>query len=185
MTKKCNACGEIKALDDFHKHAGGRFGRRSACKECDKKKHAEYYIRNKEECDKRNAAWYMDNKDRHNSRCSERQRLASPEEIKAYKNVWRARNPDAGRRYGHNRRSRENGQKLSRGIGEKLFSMQRGKCACCAASLDDGYHIDHIMPLARGGSNTDDNVQLLCPFCNRSKGAKHPVDFMRQRGFLI
>lgn len=40
------------------------------------------------------------------------------------------------------------------------------------------------MPIARGGSNTDDNVQLLCPACNLKKSAKHPVDFMQERGFL-
>lgn len=45
--------------------------------------------------------------------------------------------------------------------------------------------MDHIMPLALGGTNTDDNIQLLCPTCNRSKHAKHPVDFMQQRGFLL
>ena len=46
-------------------------------------------------------------------------------------------------------------------------------------------HLDHIMPLALGGSNTDDNIQLLRARCNLQKRAKHPVDFMRERGYLI
>ena len=29
--------------------------------------------------------------------------------------------------------------------------LQRGKCACCHASIKRGYHVDHIQPLARGG----------------------------------
>ena len=41
------------------------------------------------------------------------------------------------------------------------------------------------MPIALGGKNVDDNVQLLCAACNLSKQAKHPVDFMQQRGFLL
>jgi 5-methylcytosine-specific restriction endonuclease McrA len=45
--------------------------------------------------------------------------------------------------------------------------------------------MDHIIPLALGGTNTDDNIQLLRAKCNKQKGAKHPIDFMQQRGFLL
>ena len=41
------------------------------------------------------------------------------------------------------------------------------------------------MPLARGGKHEASNLQLLCPPCNMSKNAKHPIDFMQQRGFLL
>lgn len=74
---------------------------------------------------------------------------------------------------------------LSKGLIDKLFKLQRGKCACCGMSLGDNYHIDHIMPLALGGTNTDDNIQLLTAKCNLYKHKKHPVDFMRSRGFLL
>ena len=30
---------------------------------------------------------------------------------------------------------------------------------------------DHIIPVSRGGGNTERNIQLLCETCNRSKGA--------------
>lgn len=42
-----------------------------------------------------------------------------------------------------------------------------------------------IVPLALGGTNTDGNMQLLRSTCNQKKHAKHPVDFMQQRGFLL
>jgi len=45
--------------------------------------------------------------------------------------------------------------------------------------------VDHIYPIALGGTNEGSNLQLLCRFCNRSKGAKHPVDYMQKRGFLL
>ncbi len=67
-----------------------------------------------------------------------------------------------------------------------LLEMQRWKCAVCAHSIKKGgYHLDHIMPLARGGTNHRENLQVLCPACNLSKSAKHPVDFMQQRGLLL
>jgi len=75
--------------------------------------------------------------------------------------------------------------KLSIGIKDKLYALQKGKCPCCKLPLGDNYHLDHIMPLALGGSNTDDNVQLLRAKCNQQKGSVHPTDFMQSRGFLF
>ena len=67
-----------------------------------------------------------------------------------------------------------------------LMNAQRGKCAVCKASIAEGpYHLDHIKPLARGGTNQRTNLQLLCPPCNLSKSAKDPIDFMQSRGFLL
>jgi 5-methylcytosine-specific restriction endonuclease McrA len=48
-----------------------------------------------------------------------------------------------------------------------------------------GYHKDHVVPLALGGEHAPNNIQLLCPACNLSKGARHPVDFMQSKGMLL
>jgi 5-methylcytosine-specific restriction endonuclease McrA len=45
--------------------------------------------------------------------------------------------------------------------------------------------MDHIVPLISGGTNTDDNIQLMRSRCNQQKSAKHPIDFMQSRGFLL
>ena len=34
----------------------------------------------------------------------------------------------------------------------------------------ENLEIDHVVPLARGGSNRLENLQLLCQDCNRRKG---------------
>lgn len=68
---------------------------------------------------------------------------------------------------------------------KELMRLQRGRCAVCRVALaKSGVHVDHVMPLHRGGEHEGANLQLLCPTCNRAKSAKHPVDFMRERGFL-
>lgn len=66
-----------------------------------------------------------------------------------------------------------------------LYALQSGKCACCGAGLGDVYHVDHVHPLSKGGSNWPSNLQLLCKPCNLQKAAKHPIDFMQQKGFLL
>jgi len=75
---------------------------------------------------------------------------------------------------------------LSKEIYQKLFALQKGKCACCRIDLTKiKAHIDHIQPLALGGENSDNNVQLLCQPCNNQKSWRHPVDFMQSKGFLL
>jgi hypothetical protein len=115
--------------------------------------------------------------------------------------VWATENPDRSKElrknyYKNNKvkftqNSIERRSKLAKtgrltvGLEKRLFKLQKGKWACCGDYLGDNYHLDHIMPLALGGSNTDDNIQLLKAWCNLSKHAKHPVDFMQSKGFLI
>ncbi len=55
---------------------------------------------------------------------------------------------------------------------ENLYCKQRGKCAICQIYLFGQFEIDHIKPLVKGGSNSRENLQLLCQKCNRVKGAK-------------
>jgi len=57
---------------------------------------------------------------------------------------------------------------------EALYLIQDGKCNNCGSLFKKGknsFHVDHVMPLAKGGVHKDDNIQLLCPSCNLSKGA--------------
>jgi 5-methylcytosine-specific restriction endonuclease McrA len=45
-----------------------------------------------------------------------------------------------------------------------------GRCLACGSRED--LTVDHIVPLALGGSNTIENVQPLCSVCNGSKGGE-------------
>lgn len=114
--------------------------------------------------------------------------LKNKEKIAAYAAAWGKANPEKRKIHRANRRARkiEGGGQITRGLGERLYSLQRGLCACCGQSLGRDYQLDHIMPLARGGDNTDGNIQLLLAGCNNLKRAKHPIDFMQKvRGKLL
>lgn len=114
------------------------------------------------------ASWNERNKDR----CSEN------------KKKWNKQNKDHKRILTTNRRRKMAGGTISKERIASLLVKQNGRCPCCKTGLEK-FHVDHIMPIALGGTNTDDNIQLLCPSCNLKKNAKHPVDFMQSLGFLI
>lgn len=84
-------------------------------------------------------------------------------------------------------RVRENGGFYTKEDIKFLMDVQRGKCAhsWCRVSLKAGHHIDHIMPVALGGGSDRRNLQLLCPPCNLSKSARHPIDFAQMHGLLL
>lgn len=60
---------------------------------------------------------------------------------------------------------------------EALRIRQEGLCAACMDGLHDGGHVDHVIPLARGGTNFVGNIQLLCASCNLLKHVLLPIEF--------
>lgn len=187
MTKLCSKCGKQKPKIEFGKDSQKRDGLLSSCKSCRNSAAMKYREKNIENERARVATWYQENKERAKS-INAKYRSENKDKEKARKAKWNLLNPDAHRIYKQNRRTLKNqsGGKLSKGLSGRLFKLQRGKCACgCNQPLNDDFHLDHIMPLALGGTNTDDNIQLLRAICNLQKHAKHPVEFMQMRGFLI
>lgn len=212
--KTCVVCQQEKPLDLFtlRKNRHGNLYRVSTCKGCraesaraarknnpdavraaarlcnanktpeQKKRQAEYLTewrsnnkdkislyRPKEVVQKYSKTWYEKHKD----------------SIKAKVSGYRKKNPEKVRALNQSRRGLERSGKLSPDIIEKLMATQKGLCVCCRKKLGKDFHLDHIIPLSLGGTNTDKNMQLLKAKCNLQKNAKHPVDFMRERGFLL
>lgn len=95
--------------------------------------------------------------------------------------------PECSRRHENRNKDRriyKNGQPDLSITLTKLYLRDGGVCKICERSIDfdcdpnsDYYpSIDHIIPIARGGLHSWDNVQLLCRRCNYLKGVKDGVD---------
>jgi 5-methylcytosine-specific restriction endonuclease McrA len=68
---------------------------------------------------------------------------------------------------------------------ELLWEAQKGRCVFCLKPLMGGkYHVDHHVPLAKGGSNDRSNLRLLHKKCNLEKGARDPVEHAQRNGML-
>lgn len=63
----------------------------------------------------------------------------------------------------------------------RLLIRLRNTCAYCPTNLSAGFHLDHVMPIARGGSHSIGNLTAACARCNLTKGALTVMEWrMRQ-----
>ena len=75
----------------------------------------------------------------------------------------------------HRRRLRENNQlgHVTRGIKRIRLEQQGYKCPVCQKGIDyKEAHLEHIIPLAKGGPHDDNNLRVTCKTCNLEKGTK-------------
>lgn len=59
---------------------------------------------------------------------------------------------------------------LSKARRTAIFERDGEECSYCKTKIGP-FHIDHVKPLARGGSNRDDNLCVACAPCNFAKAA--------------
>lgn len=63
-----------------------------------------------------------------------------------------------------------------RWLQDALFHRENGRCALCSTDLTRVFlpnvkiHVDHIVPISRGGTTDPTNLQLSCASCNQEKG---------------
>jgi 5-methylcytosine-specific restriction endonuclease McrA len=82
------------------------------------------------------------------------------------------------------RRSAKKEGSLSVNEIQKLLSLQKNTCIVCRKKLTK-YHVDHVIPLSKGGDHNFFNVQILCQPCNQAKHNKDPINFMQSQGYLL
>lgn len=196
-------------------HTFERYANSGACVECQRVVGHALYARDREKRAAKHAAWQKENAEaiaerykryyeankEARSASYKAYRQANPEKEaarhKRYQNEnrevcrergrqYRLNNPDVMRAKWAKRRSIEAGAegKFTAADIERIAELQRGRCANCRCKLVK-FHIDHIEPLSRGGSNWPSNLQLLCPPCNLRKHAKAPERWAAEQGRLL
>lgn len=57
---------------------------------------------------------------------------------------------------------------------KKIAERDNYTCQNCGKYMPDGVglHIDHIIPVIKGGKTVESNLQVLCSKCNGRKGGR-------------
>lgn len=155
MEKTCTKCGKTKPVGEFHRRGDGA-GYRSKCKLCYRERLLVYYKDHKTEYRQADARF----------------RKAHPERQRQKMRVKRHRQRAIlrGLTEHHSKQDRDS-----------VLAKYGNRCLHCRAMPPEvRIVLDHVVPLARGGTNTVDNLQPLCEECNTKKGPT-TADFRPRR----
>lgn len=123
------------------------------------------------------AKYYQEHKDEFIARASEFSK-DNPEKVKSYKTKYSKteRGKDVMYQNVHRRLARKRNAlgHFTRKQFRELCAIYSNKCLCCGEKLK--LEADHIVPLARGGSDDISNIQPLCRNCNAQK-ATDSIDY--------
>lgn len=125
-----------------------------------------YREKNKEAISLRNKNYNESNKDK----------------VKEIKRKWLDKNPGIGRVYRARRKARLRGSTVEKYTTDEVLVKYGTDCHLCGKSINlnaprrvgkigwqNGLHIDHLIPISKGGSDTLSNVRPAHGLCNMKK----------------
>lgn len=189
--KCCTACGESKpaTTEYFARCTRNRDGLKERCKTCEalyreqnredlRKKNRLYKLRSKEKIRESNRRYRSKNKEkvarwqkRYITKNKAKRAQYQRQHALTYRQQHRA---NEIRRRAHKRNSE--GDHTAADVKHQ-YKNQRGKCYYCGQKVSKTYHVDHVIPLSRGGSNGPENIVIACPGCNQRKKDKLPHEW--------
>lgn len=136
-----------------------------------------YYETHREEKRERGRKWREANREK-DAADARRRYEANPERYAEQGRKWRAVPGNAAAKRSRQRAAcaAAPGTHTAADVAAQ-YLRQHGRCYWCAVKVGKTYHVDHVTPLVKKGSNGPDNLVISCPACNLSKGAKLPHEF--------
>ena len=198
----CTKCRCTKKDDDFYFRDKSKSKRFSWCKDCTLSQNKKWRSKNKEHlisyqrerCSdavqklkqkERSHRWYLHNKE-YALKLSKEWKERNPGKAREIKRKWacvnlhkyaewKKLNADRVRAHNRNRKSKlkASGSFTAEQI-RALYKFQEGKCFYCEIGLNNKFHIDHYIPISKGGDNFIQNIRLACADCNLRKSNKLP-----------
>lgn len=106
-------------------------------------------------------------------------RKVNSEYIRERERAYRAKNKLRARSYWNRRRARKLNAQGSHTVEDirRQYEAQSGRCYYCGIQVGNDYHVDHVVPLSRGGSNGPENLVIACAPCNLSKSDRLPHEW--------
>jgi len=190
--KYCSKCKDF--TDDFNKNKSKPDGLATECRKCVRKYaeeyrqrqghqeknieyQKEYRVENKEVLDEKKKVYTENNKIAHIER---RQRWYQKNSDKVKQKIYsyKKEHKDQYRLYANKRVALKKTTVVEDFTFNDIIEKYGDKCVYCGGNFD---HIDHYIPLSKGGGHTLKNVRPSCESCNLTKNNKMPEDFLKMK----
>lgn len=159
--KYCPKCDDSKDVEEFGKNRSNKDGLADYCRICHRANSTKTRLKDGKKFKQILAK----------SRAKHReQRLLDT-------NEWRKKNPDKVASHNETRRSLKKNaySTLTSSEWREILEDFNYQCVYCPAPYE---HMDHFIPLSKGGTHTADNVVPACAPCNYRKKDMMPLDFI-------
>lgn len=180
--KRCTTCKELKSIDDFGRDVSQKDQHAIYCRSCARIKGREgmrrWIAANLERSRQKTRDWRREHpelarrlsresqqrsRERHperNKECKRRRWINNPEKV-------RAENQQGSQRYKARRRG---ARVVSRIDFEKIKTRDKMRCHLCRKKVRlKELHFDHVIPLAKGGAHSEENLAVSHAKCNLRK----------------
>ena len=188
LSKKCKTCQEWKMFDGFNTFGLSKDGLSYDCKSCVSVRNKQIWRANTPRYMRTKKRWEEQNKDRIRAREKQR-RLDDPIKYSLQQKQYRIKNiekiREKERRYGQEnrekvrlqaakRRARKKNNKVFKVIDKDLRKLLNDPCIYCGGPAE---HIEHKIPISRGGPHGIGNLAPSCANCNLTKHTKFVYEF--------
>lgn len=161
MERICLTCNNLLPLSKFDK-GKGKFGHRAHCRECRNDQLKEWRKNKSKEW---KTLYYLKRKN--------------------YVDQWNINNPEFKKKKRKIDDAKKRAKFKSAGTlyvsslsflevyNHKTFNSSSLHCEYCSSTIVNEYHLEHIVPLSKNGTNKLFNLAISCPICNSGAGGKH------------
>ena len=176
--KQCGICGMFQAIGCFPTGYKTKDGLGTYCKKCNSAKRKQWRELNRSKANSQALEYAKANKDKRR-RWVATFKSKNKDQIKAESSAYRKKNPWQHTQTEAKRRAIKRASIVESDLTavKQIYKNARSELviACEYCGLETtarNRHVDHKVPLARGGSHTSDNLAIACDKCNLRKGAK-------------
>ena len=159
--KICKRCGQEKSLEEFYRAKRCILGVRPECKRCTLNAQAAHYHANPRPAIEKAAAYRRANPERnrvYQRAYYNRHREAIQTKAKVWERNWRIANPER-RRANEGKRRAAKRQTATGPVDYLAVLRAYGRvCHLCGGAIEvDDLEFDHVIPLSKGGTHTENN----------------------------
>jgi 5-methylcytosine-specific restriction endonuclease McrA len=117
--------------------------------------------------------WRERNREQH-MRTLNNWRERNRERVNGHARAWRRRNPMKARSQGAKKRAMRRAAMKGNYVDlQAVWERDQGICYLCGKAIDPtNCHFDHVVPIIKGGSHSEENIRATHARCNLKKGAK-------------